>query len=93
MNMTCKCKYQFCWLCMGDYLKHTTDTGKSLCSSISDVEAAGRGNKITAYVTEAAELKRYTHFSERYMNHMKSIDFGKKKLKEIKLEIENAIKL
>lgn len=22
MHMTCKCKYEFCWLCLGDYRNH-----------------------------------------------------------------------
>jgi ariadne-1 len=42
MHMTCRqCKYEFCWLCLGDYRNHTTETGRSLCNSFKDVIAAG----------------------------------------------------
>jgi ariadne-1 len=31
MHMTCySCKYEFCWLCMGDYRKHQEETGIGL---------------------------------------------------------------
>jgi ariadne-1 len=41
MHMTCRnCKHEFCWLCMGDYKKHTAETGRSLCNSFDDVANA-----------------------------------------------------
>lgn len=40
--MTCsQCKYEFCWLCGGDYRNHSTETGRSLCNSFEDVVASG----------------------------------------------------
>ena len=45
--MTCgnkSCKYEFCWLCLGDYRAHSSGgTGKSLCSDFNDVAKAGTG--------------------------------------------------
>lgn len=42
MHMTCsQCRYEFCWLCMGDYRNHTKETGTYLCNSYQDVEKAG----------------------------------------------------
>lgn len=45
MHMTCgKCRYEFCWLCMGDYKKHTEETGMGLCGSYADVIKNKRAN-------------------------------------------------
>lgn len=42
MHMTCsQCRYEFCWLCSGDYRNHNAETGRSLCNSFDDVVAAG----------------------------------------------------
>jgi ariadne-1 len=38
MHMTCsQCRYEFCWLCLGDYRNHSKETGKGLCNSFQDV--------------------------------------------------------
>lgn len=42
MHMTCsQCRYEFCWLCMGDYKQHQAETGRGLCNSFDDVVASG----------------------------------------------------
>lgn len=69
--MTCRqCKYEFCWLCMGDYKNHTAETGKALCGSFEDVKKLGRETKA---MTDAAmierELKRLEHYSTRFVAH------------------------
>lgn len=49
MHMTCRkagCGYEFCWLCMGDYRKHSEETGKGLCASFEDVVKLGRDNNV-----------------------------------------------
>jgi ariadne-1 len=47
MHMTCGnkgCRYEFCWLCLGDYKSHSSGgTGKGLCGDYSDVAKAGTG--------------------------------------------------
>ena len=54
MHMTCsQCRYEFCWLCMGDYLNHAAETGKYLCNSFEDVKSAGRE---TAEMTDTAMI-------------------------------------
>ena len=60
--MTCsQCKYDFCWLCLGDYQKHRTETGNELCSTYEDVVKAGRaeGQIIENVENIQAELKKF----------------------------------
>jgi ariadne-1 len=43
MHMTCpQCKYEWCWLCEGDYKKHQDETGIFLCSTYDNVKKIGR---------------------------------------------------
>ena len=42
MHMTCsQCRYEFCWLCLGDYRNHQSETGRGLCNTFEDVVASG----------------------------------------------------
>ena len=70
MHMTCaKCKYEFCWLCLGDYKKHSQETGKGLCNSWQDVVEAGRAKETDDIDMLERELKKVEHFSLRYFAH------------------------
>ena len=69
MHMTCsQCRYEFCWLCLGDYRNHSKETGRYLCNSYDDVVAAGRAEK--QEISDAAmierEMKRLEFYSDRY---------------------------
>ena len=83
MHMTCsQCKYEFCWLCLGDYRNHQAETGRSLCNSFADVEKAGRSKNKTltdAYKIQQ-ELKKFEHYSQRFIEHQKSIKYAEKAL-------------
>jgi len=58
MHMTCRnCKFEFCWLCLGDYKKHSKETGKYICQTVEDVNKAGRGGE-TLDLTEAYIFER-----------------------------------
>ena len=84
--MTCsQCRYEFCWLCMGDYRNHSSETGKSLCNSFEDVVAAGRG-KDSDYLEKLEldlQLKKLDFYKTRFMEHFKAIQFAQKKKQDI----------
>lgn len=68
--MTCKsCKYEFCWLCLGDYKNHSKETGKFLCNSWDDVKAIGRTKEFDDVARLEREMKKLEHFSTRYIAH------------------------
>ncbi|KAF9276671.1 hypothetical protein BGZ68_009850 [Mortierella alpina] len=64
-HMTCrKCKYEFCWVCLGSWTEHGT-TGYScnrfedtLSPDVQDQKAKSR-----------ASLERYLHYYNRFTNH------------------------
>lgn len=63
-HMTCsQCKYEFCWICMGDWKAHN---GNYNCNQI---------NKDLLQSQESAknELQKYMFYFERYENHRKAI--------------------
>ena len=94
--MTCKnCKHEFCWLCMGDYKKHTAETGRSLCNSFEDVVNAKRMLSDVQEDKAALDrmLRKLDHFKTRYMEHYRSIGIAEKRKKELQEQINNCIAL
>ena len=93
MHMTCsQCRYEFCWLCLGDYRNHSAETGRSLCNSYEDVKKAGRETKdITDAVKIERELKRLDHYKTRYFEHLRSVDLSKNSLKNTENLISEAL--
>lgn len=86
--MTCrKCTYEFCWLCLGDYKKHQSETGKYLCNSFDDVKAIGRAKDFDDIQRIEFEMKKLEHFSSRYIAHQNAIKFAEKRVEKIKQEI------
>ena len=83
--MTCgKCRYEFCWLCLGDYRNHQSETGSYLCNSWEDVKRIGRAKDDEDLFKLEQELKRVAFYSTRYIEHQKSTKFAEKKVEEIK---------
>lgn len=83
MHMTCmKCRYEFCWLCMGDWKQHGAQTGGFY--SCNQFKGDDKSHDV-----EKKELEKFNHYSSRYIEHAKSCKIAKKKLQELKLLFEN----
>ncbi|KAK9238294.1 hypothetical protein V1525DRAFT_401629, partial [Lipomyces kononenkoae] len=72
-HMTCrKCKYEFCWICIGSWAEHGTSWYNcSRYDEKSGVEA--RDNQARS----RASLERYLHYYNRYANHEQSAKLDK----------------
>ena len=94
--MTCsQCRYEFCWLCMGDYRQHQAETGKYLCNSFDDVVQLKRDNQSDMAEKQRIELikRKLEHFQTRYMEHFKAVGFAKQKKSQIEAQIDEFTKL
>ncbi|KAI0066184.1 hypothetical protein BV25DRAFT_1821093 [Artomyces pyxidatus] len=87
-HMTCKkCKYEFCWVCMGPWVEH--GTAWYSCNRFDDkagVEARD------AQSASRASLERYLHYYNRWANHEQSAKLSvelyvktEKKMEEMQL--------
>ncbi|KAM0787626.1 hypothetical protein ACM66B_003692 [Microbotryomycetes sp. NB124-2] len=66
-HMTCrKCKYEFCWVCMGPWTEHGTAWYN--CSRYEE-----KGTAQDAQSKSRASLERYLHYYNRYSNHQLSM--------------------
>jgi ariadne-1 len=84
-HMSCqRCKYEFCWICMGDWSEHGANTGgyykcnkydpnNGSVTSSDDQSDAARAKR---------ELDRYLHYYKRYHAHAEAQKFARKQLKE-----------
>eukprot|EP00611_Tribonema_gayanum_P000829 TRINITY_DN10622_c0_g1_i3.p1 TRINITY_DN10622_c0_g1~~TRINITY_DN10622_c0_g1_i3.p1 ORF type:complete len:409 (-),score=143.46 TRINITY_DN10622_c0_g1_i3:34-1260(-) len=63
-HMTCRqCKYEFCWICMGAWTDHGTNTGGFYkCNRYASEATEGMSDVARA----KAELERYLHYYKRY---------------------------
>ncbi|KAL5707842.1 RBR-type E3 ubiquitin transferase [Ranunculus cassubicifolius] len=90
MHMTCSapCKYEFCWLCLGDYKQHSGQTGGFF--ACNKYEAAKKEGKFDASerVRELAKLAldKYTHYYERWAGNLKSRRKAVSDLKQLQEE-------
>jgi len=81
MHMTCKnCKYEFCWICLGDWAMHCS--GKIQCNKF--VASTGAG-------TDKYKLEKLGFYRDRFENHYLSIPKAEAKRKQILKNMENVI--
>lgn len=80
-HMTCQsCRYEFCWICMGNWTDHGANTGGYYRCNKFDP------NDDPSNMSDAAkakrELDRYLHYYKRYHAHSEAEKFAKRQLKE-----------
>ncbi|RZC92884.1 hypothetical protein C5167_007906 [Papaver somniferum] len=83
MHMTCHCRLEFCWLCLGDWLTHDQDTGYGACNIYEKARAEGAYNEEEKIKKMAKDhLDRYMFFYERFVENKKSRIEANKSLQE-----------
>jgi ariadne-1 len=72
MHMVCRCKHQFCWLCLADDFNysHTRD-GRPCNRFIEEADAETQAVR--------QNLARYSHFFERYKSHERAQEVCREK--------------
>lgn len=93
--MTCNmCKFEFCWMCMGDWKEHGSGTGGYYkCNKYEELKKDKNSVTKAEEKREKAqhELKKYMFFFERYNNHNKAGDHAKEMGPKIKILIDKLI--
>ncbi|KAK1367754.1 RBR-type E3 ubiquitin transferase [Heracleum sosnowskyi] len=76
MHMTCAppCKFQFCWLCLGDWSEHGDRTGGNYaCNRYETAKQEGAYDEAEKKREMAKNsLERYTHYYERWAANQSS---------------------
>lgn len=70
--MTCaQCKYEFCWMCMGNWTDHGNATGGYYkCNKYEEEKSTGKLDSKSKKVESAKnELAKYMFYFERYQGH------------------------
>lgn len=84
-HMTCRnCKFEFCWLCKGEWSEHGSATGGFYkCNRFEDNARKNAVDEEQKTVDRAAtELQRYLHYFTRFDNHAKAVKFAERTLSQ-----------
>lgn len=69
-HMTCrKCKYEFCWICLGDWASHNSTFWQCNRYVAKDVEEVKKRKS-----EKQESLNRYLHFYKRFSVHQRSMN-------------------
>lgn len=81
-HMTCQhCRYEFCWICSGDWKDHGANTGGYYnCNKFDDKNNNSEDQSDAAKAKR--ELDRYLHYYQRYHAHADAQKFAMKHLKD-----------
>ena len=91
MHMTCyNCRYEFCWLCMGDYKKHSQETGIGLCNSFADVKKVNRAKEGEMRERTRLDLKmrKFVHYATRFKEHLNAVELDIKRGEQLVSQID-----
>jgi ariadne-1 len=82
-HMSCqKCKHEFCWVCMGDWKEHGSNTGGYYkCNKFDSEDGLDNPNDMSDAGKAKRELDRYLHFYSRFHAHAEAQKFASKQLK------------
>ncbi|KAI9026581.1 RING finger protein [Phycomyces nitens] len=79
-HMTCKkCRYEFCWVCIGSWSKHTRNAYNCHQYQTKDDNINGRARR---------NMKRYLHYYNRFINHDASARLDKNLYKKTSKDMD-----
>ena len=66
--MTCqKCRFEFCWICMGDWHTHGSNTGGYYkCNKYDGKDPDAEKDDMSDAARAKRELDRYLHYYQRF---------------------------